>query len=136
MGLISLGPKGSINQKVAGDIAQALVNANTSVTNTIVQVEKTVEVPVEKIVTVIKEVPVEVEKLVHVDRIVEVIKEVPVEVEKIVEVIKHVEVKVEKIVQMPIHVIKRVEVEVTKVPKFVWIIMAIQTLAIVGLLIK
>ena len=93
-----------------------------------------------RVVTVIKEVPVEVEKLVYVDRIVEVEKIVKVDVVREVEVVKHVEVpvvtEIEKIVQMPIHVIKRVEIEVLKVPKFIWIIMAIQTLVIVGLLIK
>ena len=80
----------------------------------IVEVEKRVEVPVEKIVEkeVIKEVPVEVEKIVEkrvevpVEKIVEkeVIKEVPVEVEKIVE--KIVEVPVEKIVEKIVEVEK------------------------------
>jgi len=71
----------------------------------IVEVEKRVEVPVEKIVE--KRVEVPVEKIVEK----EVIKEVPVEkiVEKIVEVEKRVEVPVEKIVEK--EVIKEVPVE-------------------------
>ena len=83
----------------------------------IVEVEKRVGVPVEKIVEKRVEVPVEkiVEKRVEVpvEKIVEkeVIKEVPVEkiVEKIVEVEKRVEVPVEKIVEK--EVIKEVPVE-------------------------
>jgi hypothetical protein len=93
------------------------------------EVERVVEVPVdrqvEKIVEITREVPV--------DRIVqkEVIKEVPVErvVEKIVEVIKEVPVdrvvieRVEKIVEVPVEhqkiveVIKEVPIEVQKVVK-------------------
>ena len=71
----------------------------------IVEVEKRVEVPVEKIVE--KRVEVPVEKIVEK----EVIKEVPGEkiVEKIVEVEKRVEVPVEKIVEK--EVIKEVPVE-------------------------
>jgi hypothetical protein len=68
-----------------------------------VEVEKIVEVIVEK--EVIKEVPVEVEVIVEK----EVIKEVPVEVEKIVEVPVIEYVEVEKIVEVP--VIEYVEVE-------------------------
>jgi hypothetical protein len=93
------------------------------------EVERVVEVPVdrevEKIVEITREVPV--------DRIVqkEVIREVPVErvVEKIVEVIKEVPVdrvvieRVEKIVEVPVEhqkiveVIKEVPIEVQKVVK-------------------
>ena len=49
-----------------------------------VEVEKKVEVPIEKIVTkeIIKEVPVEVEKVVEIEKITEVPKEVVVTVEK------------------------------------------------------
>ena len=83
----------------------------------VVEVEKCVEVPVEKVVEKIVEVPVEkiVEK--------EVVKEVPVEVEKRVEVPvekiveKEVvkEVPVEKIVEKIVEVEKRVEVPVEKI---------------------
>lgn len=78
------------------------------------EVEKIVEVPVEKVIERIVEVPVEVIKTV------EVIKEVPIEkiVERIVEVPveKIVEKIVDRVVEKPVEVIKTVEVQST--PQF------------------
>jgi hypothetical protein len=91
-----------------------------------VEVEKIVEVPVdriiEKVVEVEKRVEVPVEKVVEVEKIIEVEKrvEVPVEkvveVEKIVEVEKRVEIPVEKLIEVEkiIEVEKRVEIPVEK----------------------
>ncbi|KAL0237383.1 hypothetical protein PCE1_000780 [Barthelona sp. PCE] len=85
--------------------------------NTTVEVEKIVEVPVEKIVEKIIEIPVEVEveKIIEipVEKIVEKIIEIPVEVE----VEKIVEIPVEKIVEVPIDRIveRHIEVPVEKI---------------------
>ena len=92
-----------------------------------VEVERVIEVPVEKIVERIVEVPVEkvveriVEKIVEVpvEKIVERIVEVPTGDGKVVERIveKIVEVEVEKIVEVPIEkiVTREIEVEVEKI---------------------
>jgi len=99
------------------------------VIETIVEVEKIVEVPVDRIVEVPVEVIKEVERIVEVpvdrlvevvrevpvDRIVEVIREVPVEVIKEVEKIVEVPVEVEKIIHVPVEVIKEVE-KIVEVP--------------------
>ena len=99
------------------------------VIETIVEVEKIVEVPVDRIVEVPVEVIKEVERIVEVpvdrlveivrevpvDRIVEVIREVPVEVIKEVEKIVEVPVEVEKIIHVPVEAIKEVE-KIVEVP--------------------
>lgn len=99
----------------------------------IVEVERKIEVPVEKVVEVkvdrivdrivekIVEVPIErvVEKRVEVpvERIVERRVEVPIEVEKIVEVERRVEVPVDRIIEVPVEktVQERLEVPVDRI---------------------
>jgi hypothetical protein len=89
------------------------------VIETIVEVEKIVEVPVDRIVEVPVEVIKEVERIVEVpvDRLVEVVREVPVD--RIVEVIREVPVEVikevEKIVEVPVDRIVEVIKEVEKI---------------------
>ncbi|KAK9457979.1 meiotic cell cortex C-terminal pleckstrin homology-domain-containing protein, partial [Dipodascopsis uninucleata] len=96
--------------------------------NNVVEVIKTVEVPVEVIKEVIKEVEVikEIEVIKEVQVPTEVVKEIEVPVEVIreievpIEVIKEVEVPVEVIKEVPVEIIKEVPTEVVKeveVPK-------------------
>lgn len=94
----------------------------------IVEIIKTIEVPVEKIVEVIKTVEV----------VKEIIKEVPVE-KLVTKVVKEfVEVPVEKIIDRFVDVPRETIVEkiVTKVPFWVWSVVGVETLVILGLLIK
>lgn len=104
------------------------------------EIEKIVEVPVERIVEKIVEVPVEkivekkVKQLVYVDKPIQIIKEVERVVEKPIEVIK----EVEKIVQ--VEVIKEVqkEVQVIKkiVPKWAMLMAAVEFAIIILLLMS
>lgn len=87
---------------------------------------------------------------IYVDKIVEVIKEVPVETikeiriieEKIIQVpvIQYVETIVEKIVEKPVEVIKEIEKFIDKeikiIPLWIKAIVIIQSLLIIGLIIK
>jgi len=97
MGKIIIGGSAASN---LSETSPRVMESSLSVESPIKEIERIVEVPVEKIVT----------EIVYVDKPIEVIKEVTIErvVEKPVEVIK----KVEKIVEVPIEVIKEVPVEV------------------------
>jgi hypothetical protein len=134
---------------IGGSAAPNLIQSEPQVEQlpveiTIKEIEKIVEVPVEKIVTetVYVDNPIEVHKEVFVDRVVEkpveVIKEVERIVEVPVEVIKEVpvEVIVEKIVYQPVEVQVEKEIKVIKkiVPKWAIMVAAIE-LAIIILLI-
>jgi len=136
---------------IGGSAAPKLIESEPQVEQlpveiTIKEIEKIVEVPVEKIVTetlyVDKPVEVikEVQKIIYVDAPVEVIKEVERIVEVPVEVIKEVpvEVIVEKIVSVPVEVIREVEVQVIKtvVPKWAMMIAAVEFAIIILLIIS
>ena len=113
------------------------------------EVERIVEVPVEKIVYVDK--PVEVIKEVFVDKFIEVEKqpievvkyiEKIVEVEKPVQVIKEVRVEVpvekilERIVEVPLEVVKENETIKKIVPKWAIMVAAVEFAIIVLLIIS
>lgn len=104
----------------------------------VIEVVKTVEVPVE----IIKTVEVPVEKIVHVEKIVKV------PVDKIVEVVKKVETIIEKpvphyiesIVEVPVEKIVEKEIEKVvlkyKIPAYIMIAMGLETLLLIYALIK
>lgn len=98
---------------------EAFVQHKIEVVERIVEVEKIIEVPIDRIVEVVKEV--------FVDRVVEVEKRVEVQVEKIVEVIKEVPVEIEKLVPAPV---QKVLITVHTIPKSMWMIFIIETLVI------
>lgn len=95
-------------------------------------VERIVEIPVEKIVTIEKQI------IQYIDREVQVIKEVPVEV--ICYVNKEIEVIKEKFIEVPFETIKEVEKRIVqtvhKIPNWVLMALALETLALVLAIVK
>jgi hypothetical protein len=136
--------------KIGGGAAQNSIKTESFSQNNkeivIKEVERIVEVPVEKIVEkeIIKKIPVEkivekkVKEIVYVDKPFPVVKEVERVVEVSVEVIKEVpiEVTVEKIVSIPVEVIKEVQIIKPVVPKWAMMIAAVELAIIILLLMS
>jgi hypothetical protein len=136
---------------IGGSAAPKLIQSEPQVEQlpveiAIKEIEKIVEVPVEKIVTetVYVDKPVEFIKEVIVERVVEkpveVIKEIERIVEVPVEVIKEVQVEVivEKIVSVPVEVVREVEVQVIKsvVSKWAMMVAAVEFAIIILLIVS
>ena len=141
--------KATIGGKTARKTNKIDQQAQPSPEVVIKEVERIVEVPVEKIVYVDK--PVEVIKKIYVDKFIEVEKppievvkyiEKIVEVEKPVQVIKEVRVEVpvdrvlEKVVEVPLEVVKENEIIKKIVPKWAIMVAAVEFAIIVLLIIS
>lgn len=137
MGQIFLGPKSLITKYVANN--SPIVEDSTNLLNDrILELEKQLAniQPIIKEVEVIKYIPQEIIKIEKeyiekpIDKIVEVVKEV-IRIEK-----EYIEVPIEKIIEIEKEIEKFVDKEIKIIPKWVFGVVAIETLLIIVMIIK
>lgn len=131
MAIMTFGPKHSLHKQSREASPEAVAQPQAPIyVDKIVEVPTIIEKEVIKYIDRVVEVPVE--KVV--ERVVEVVREVPVEVEKIVE--RLIEVPIEKIKEVPSFVDRIVVKHTQSIPKYVLVLLGVETLTLVILIGK